>query len=130
MKFVLIIALLLGIMSFASFANERGKEMYTKLTCVACHGEDGRGMVRKKDKISKKTGKYKYRKGDMMPGFENYPKLAGQSSVYLYNQMKDIFDGKRTNGMSNAMSGIKIMIDKTATDEDLKAIADYLSKVK
>lgn len=87
-------------------------------------------MVRKRDRKDKKTGKFKYRKGDPIPGFENYPKLAGQGSVYLYNQMKDILDGRRTNGMSSAMAGIKGFIDSTATDEDLKAVADYLSQVK
>lgn len=87
-------------------------------------------MVRTKDRLNKKTGKYKYRKGDPMPGFEGYPKLAGQNATYLYNQMMDIFEGRRKNGMSAAMAGIKLMVDSTAKEGDLKAIAEYLSKVK
>ena len=107
-----------------------GKELYMKLTCFACHGPEGKGMVRKRDGKDKKTGKFKYRKGDPMPGFEAYPKLAGQNSVYLYNQMKDIFTGKRTNGLTTAMLGIKAFIDSSASDEDLKAVAEYLSQVQ
>jgi len=109
---------------------QRGKEMFMALTCFACHGQEGKGMVRKRDRKSKKTGKWKYRKGDPMPGFEAYPKLAGQNSKYLYTQMMDIFEGRRTNGLSAAMLGIKIMIDSTAKEGDLQAVADYLSQVK
>ena len=112
------------------WANNRGKEMYNTLTCMACHGPEGRGMVRTRDRINKKTGKYKYRKGDAKPGFDGYPKLAGQNATYLYNQMMDIFEGRRTNGQSKAMAGIKLMVDGTAKKGDLKAIAEYLSKVK
>lgn len=107
-----------------------GKTLYTQLTCAACHGKEGRGVVYKRDRKDRKTGKIKARKGDPKPGFEAYPKLAGQNSLYLYNQMMDIFSGKRKNGMSAAMAGIKLMIDQSATDADLKAIATYLSKVK
>ncbi len=109
---------------------KRGQEMYMALTCFACHGQEGRGMVRKKDRKNKKTGKWKYRKGDAMPGFESYPKLAGQHSKYLYTQMMDIFEGRRTNGLSAAMLGIKLMVDSTAKEGDLQAISDYLSQVK
>ncbi|MBC8257479.1 MAG: c-type cytochrome [SAR324 cluster bacterium] len=109
---------------------KRGEQMYMALTCFACHGKEGKGMVRRRDRKNKKTGKWKYRKGDPMPGFESYPKLAGQNSKYLFTQMNDIFDGRRTNGLSAAMLGIKIMVDSTAKEGDLQAIADYLSQVK
>ena len=130
MRIFLIFILSSLFFSTSTFAESRGEMMYKKLTCFACHGEAGRGMVRKKDKFNKKTGKYKYRKGDMLPGFERYPKLAGQSSVYLLEQMKDFFSGKRTNGLSSAMMGVKGLVDSTAKPGDLKAISDYLSKVK
>ncbi|MGK5094708.1 c-type cytochrome [Deltaproteobacteria bacterium TL4] len=107
-----------------------GQTLYQQLTCIACHGPEGKGMVRKRDQIDKNTGAYKYREGDPLPGFEIYPKLAGQSEIYLYNQMKDIFESRRTNGMTRAMLGIKLMIDNSATDDDLKAIAKYLSQVR
>ena len=77
---------------------ERGKQMYMTLTCFACHGQEGRGMVRKRDRKDKKTGKFKYRKGDPMPGFEAYPKLAGQNAIpagtnerYLEGRRKMVF---------------------------------------
>lgn len=126
----LFIFLFFGLSTGTEVWAQDGKELYTKLTCFGCHGPDGKGMVRKRDRKDKKTGKFKYRKGDPLPGFEAYPKLAGQNATYLYNQMKDIFEGRRTNGLSSAMQGIKTFIDSTATDEDLKAIAEYLSKVE
>ncbi len=109
---------------------ERGKQLYMTLTCFACHGPEGKGMVRKRDRKDKKTGKYKYRKGDPMPGFEAYPKLAGQNPKYLYQQMQDIFAARRTNGLTAAMLGIKIMIDSTAKEGDLQAVAEYLAQIK
>ncbi len=129
-SFFVILTMMNGITpSFAADAPD-GKALYMKLTCLGCHGPEGKGLVRKRDRKDKKTGEYKYRKGDPMPGFEAYPKLAGQSEVYLYNQMKDIFTGKRNNGLTAAMLGIKTFIDSTAKDEDLKAVAKYLSQVR
>ena len=109
---------------------ERGKQMYMTLTCFACHGQEGKGMIRKRDRKDKKTGKFKYRKGDPMPGFEAYPKLAGQNANYLLAQMNDIFEGRRKNGLSAAMFGIKLMIDNTAKEGDLEAISEYLAQIK
>ena len=63
-----------------------------------------------------------------MPGFEAYPKLAGQNAKYLLAQMNDIFEGRRKNGLSAAMFGIKLMIDNTAKEGDLEAISEYLAK--
>lgn len=84
-----------------------------------------------KDEIIKLAGKVYYRKGDPIAGFELYPRLAGNNSIYLFRQMKDILDGVRTNGNSNAMAGIKPFLDNlNVTDKELKLIADYLSKVK
>ena len=45
--------------------------------------------------------------------------------------MKDILEGKRTNGNSEAMRGIMPFIESNKiNDDDFVAIADYLSKVK
>ena len=162
-----------------------------KLPCFTCHGPDGRGMVRTKDRIRfflkkkamyrkmvkegipvevvrkliplykkrfwsrekflkaieeligpENTEKYKdiiikiairvyYQKGDPIPGFEGYPRLAGNKKIYLFRQMKDILEGKRTNGNSEAMRGIKSILDKNnVTDSDLEDIAEYLSRVR
>ena len=40
--------------------------------------------------------------------------------------MKDIKSGARSNGQSAAMKGVMTIV----TDEEIKAIAEYLSKLK
>ena len=80
-----------------------GKALYldpTKGGCSACHGKDAKTPI--------------------MP---SYPKLAGQSADYAYNQMKDIQSGKRNNGMTAAMKGITHL----TTDEEKRAIAEWLA---
>jgi hypothetical protein len=88
------------------------------------------------------TGKYKeiiiniagriyWRKGDLIRGFEDYPRHAGNKKIYLFRQMKDILESKRINGNSEAMRGIKPFIDNNnITDDDFRSIAEYLSNVK
>ena len=100
----------------AAAGGKDGAALYKKLTCFACHGNDGKGMYMKS--------------GKMMPGFEAYPTLAGQNSEYLFNQIKDIMAGVRNNGQTKAMIGIKSMLDQQATDDDLRAITKYLEGVQ
>ena len=84
-----------------------------------------------KDIVIKIGGRIYYHKGDLIPGFENYPRHAGNKKLYLYYQMKDILEGKRTNGNSEAMRGIKPFIDSNKiTDDEYMSIAEYLSNVK
>ena len=84
-----------------------------------------------KELIIEVSGRVYYRKGDLIPGFENYPRHAGNKKLYLYAQMKDILENKRTNGNSAAMRGIKPFIDSNKiTDDDYMRIAEYLSNVK
>ncbi len=84
-----------------------------------------------KDIIVKISGRVYYHKGDLIPGFEDYPRHAGNKQLYLYRQMKDILEGRRTNGNSEAMRGIKPFIESNKiTDEDFRSIAEYLSNVK
>ncbi len=84
-----------------------------------------------KDIIIEVAGRIYYYKGDLIPGFENYPRHAGNQKLYLYWQMKDILEGRRTNGNSEAMRGINPFIEgNNITDEDFMSIAEYLSKVK
>ena len=72
-----------------------------------------------------------WHKGDLIKGFEDYPRHAGNKKIYLFRQMKDILEGKRTNGNSEAMRGIKSFIDNNnITDNDFLSIAEYLSNVK
>jgi cytochrome c553 len=76
-------------------------------------------------------GRIYYHKGDLVPGFEDYPRHAGNKKLYLYHQMKDILEGRRTNGNSEAMRGIRPYIQSNKiTDDDFRSIAEYLSNVK
>lgn len=52
-----------------------------------------------------------------------YPKLSGQNAPYLLQQMKDIRDGKRANGLSAAMKAVV----SSVTDEQFEAITNWLS---
>ena len=80
-----------------------GAALYKDKTCNACHGPTGN-----------------------KPLMPNYPKVAGQNAAYMEAQMKDIKSGARNNGQSAAMKGVMHLVN----DEEIKAIADYLSKLK
>lgn len=102
-------ALLIGVLATGFSVNALaldGGALYknpAKGGCLACHGAEGK-----------------------KPLLPTYPKLAGQNAGYLLQQLKDIKSGKRNNGQTAAMKGIMHMVN----DEEMKAIADYLSKVK
>ena len=84
-----------------------------------------------KDIIIEIGGRVYYHKVELIPGFEDYPRHAGNKRLYLYRQMKDILEGKRTNGNSEAMRGIRPYIDSNKiTDDDFMSIAEYLHNVK
>lgn len=76
-----------------------GAELYVAKTCIACHGKDAN-----------------------TPLLPLYPKLAGQSPDYAYNQMVDIKSGARSNGMTAAMKGIMHLVN----EEEMRAIANWL----
>ena len=59
-------------------------------------------------------------KTPIMPG---YPNIAGQNSDYALQQMIDIKSGARSNGQSAAMKGVMGLV----SDEEMKALADYIS---
>jgi len=80
-----------------------GAALYKDKTCNACHGPKG-------DK-------------PLMP---NYPKVAGQNAAYAEQQMKDIKSGARNNAQTAAMKGVMHLVN----DAEMKAIAEYLSKLK
>ena len=77
-----------------------GAALYKQKTCIACHGADGK-----------------------KPLLPEYPRLAGQNAAYIVRQMQDIKSGARANGNSAAMKGIMHLV----SDEDMQAIADWLS---
>ena len=54
------------------------------------------------------------------------PKLTGQNAAYMVEQMKDIKSGARNNGQTAAMKGVMHLVN----DDEIKAIADFLSKLK
>ncbi|MCE5181465.1 MAG: cytochrome c [Betaproteobacteria bacterium] len=95
-------ATLVALVSGAAFAGD-GAKLFAEKTCSACHGKDG-----------KKT---------LMP---DYPKIAGQNVKYIEKQMLDIKSGARSNGNSAAMKGVMVIV----SDEEIKDIAEFVSKMK
>jgi len=101
MKQQLLFAVALAI-SAPVFAAD-GAALFKEKTCWSCHGKDAKTPI--------------------MP---NYPRLAGQNAAYAEEQMKDIKSGKRNNGQTAAMKGVMGLVN----DQEMKDIADYLSKLK
>ena len=87
----------------SAVAAPDGAKLYADKTCNACHGPKG-------DK-------------PLMP---NYPKIAGQNAAYTEQQMKDIKSGARNNGQTAAMKGVMHLVN----DEEIKALSEYLAKLK
>jgi cytochrome c len=77
--------------------------LFAKKTCVACHGKDAK-----------------------TPILPIYPRLAGQSADYAFNQMKDIASGARNNGQTAAMKGIMHLV----SEEEMRTIANWLATLK
>jgi cytochrome c len=102
MKFVMTL-IAAAFVAAPAIAAMDGAALYKDKTCNACHGPKG-------DK-------------PLMP---NYPKVAGQNAAYMEQQMKDIKSGARNNGQTAAMKGVMHLVN----DEEIKAISDYLSKLK
>lgn len=80
-----------------------GATLYKEKTCIACHGKDAKTPIQ-----------------------PNYPKIAGQNAEYALQQMKDIKSGARSNGQTAAMKGVMHLVN----DEEMKILADWLSKLK
>lgn len=94
-------ALLIAVSPLTAVAAD-GAELFKTKTCVACHGKDGKTPI--------------------MP---NYPKIAGQNSAYVLQQMKDIKSGARNNGQTAAMKGVMHLV----SDEEMAALADYIASL-
>ena len=84
----------------AGIHADQGADLYKEKICHTCHGEDG-----------------------TYPVTEDYPVIAGQPVRYLVRQMKDIRDGTRDNGLSEAM---RVTVSNV-TDEEFEAIAEWLA---
>ncbi|PCJ99590.1 MAG: cytochrome C [Alteromonadaceae bacterium] len=87
--------------SQATAAGANGKALYKAKNCITCHGKKG--------------------KSPLMAG---YPKLAGQDKKYLVIQINDIKSGARSNSMTPVMKPNVAAL----SDEEISAIATYLSK--
>lgn len=92
----------LALLGTGSVIAADGAALYKNKTCVACHGKDA--------------------KTPLMP---LYPKLAGQNKDYAKQQMLDIKTGARSNAQSAAMKGIMHLV----SDEEIEALAEYLSSL-
>ncbi len=84
----------------ASAITLDGETLYRTYGCSACHGNAGAAPL------------------------PEHPVLAGQDEAYLIAQMRDFKTGARANGLSASMRGYL----KEVPDEELVAIAKYLSK--
>ncbi|HSG23868.1 MAG TPA: cytochrome c [Azonexus sp.] len=102
MKFVMSL-IAAAIVASPAIAAPDGAALFKDKTCAACHGAKG-------DK-------------PLMP---NYPKIAGQNAAYTEQQMKDIKSGARNNGQTAAMKGVMHLVN----DEEIKALSEYLAKLK
>ncbi len=99
----LLFACVFGLTIGGSAVAADGAALSKTKTCFSCHGKDA--------------------KSPLLPV---YPSLAGQNADYAFNQMKDIKDGKRTNGQTAAMKGVMHLV----SDEEMRAIADWLATLK
>ncbi len=80
-----------------------GKELYVTKGCPACHGADG--------------------KAPLQP---IYPKMNGQNAQYLVATLKAYKVQERKGAQAMLMWGMAAQLN----DDEMKKIANYLSKVK
>jgi len=81
-----------------------GAKLFQEKTCWSCHGKDAK-----------------------TPILPEYPKIAGQNAKYAEEQMLDIKTGARANRNAAAM---KAILEAMVSDEEIKILAEYLSKLK
>ncbi len=99
---LLILSTIVPLLPGAAVQAADGAKVFKEKTCTACHGKDAK-----------------------TPLLPNYPKIAGQNKAYIIQQMKDIKSGARSNGQTAAMKGIMHLV----SDEEIEAVADYVSKL-
>ncbi|QPK64789.1 cytochrome c [Methylomonas sp. LL1] len=81
-------------------------------------GGDAKSAQIGKDKAAMCMGCH----GNTMQGNGQFPKLAGQHPQYLVKQLNDFKSGERKSGPMNGMA-------KSLSDDDIKALAEYLSSL-
>lgn len=89
--------------------NALGKKLFlqgdisrTMVACVNCHGVNGKGLT---------------------PNTSMFPVIGGQQKDYIRRQLVNFRKGDRTN----SPNGIMIRITQKLTDDELEALADYVS---
>ncbi|NOU01241.1 MAG: cytochrome c4 [Gallionella sp.] len=89
--------------------NQIGKRLFIKgdasravIGCINCHGSNGKGRL---------------------PATSMFPVIGGQHKDYLRNQIMSFRNQERTNSASGVMNNIT----KLLTDEEIDALADYIS---
>lgn len=92
-----------------STENQTGKHLFLKgdmsrgvIGCVNCHGENGKGRL---------------------PGTSMFPVIGGQHKEYLSKQITDF----KKNDRTNSASGVMNFTTKLLSDEEIDALADYIS---
>ena len=78
-----------------------GEALYTKYGCYGCHGSNAEGM-------------------------SNFPKLAGKPQNYLIKKLK----GYKAGTIHSNRAGTMQPFAQKLSDEEIEAIAAYLSKIK
>lgn len=94
------------LMSQENAKAQDGKSLYLAKGCIACHGPAGKGVASIKN--------------------TPYPRLSGQNSTYILNQLKALKDGSRKGAMSVMMQPFAMMLSAA----EMKKISDYLATVK
>lgn len=80
---------------------EFGKKLYKEKNCHSCHGDNGDH-----------------------PAGQDFPRLKGQSYAYISNQLRDITQGRRTNGLSTVMQNSVPQL----TEDEIRALARYITR--
>ena len=89
--------------------NELGKKLFTQgdisrtmVACINCHGVNGKGLT---------------------PNTSMFPVIGGQQKDYIRRQLVNFRKGDRTN----SPNGIMNKITQKLTDDELEALAEYVS---
>jgi len=80
-----------------------GNSSTTLAPCIQCHGKNGKGLT---------------------SNSSMFPVIGGQHKEYLRKQLMDFRDKIRTNSPGRIMN----TITKSLTDDEIEALADYVSK--
>ena len=83
--------------ALANTAAEPGAELAFKYHCRTCHGEGGRSEA------------------------VRYPKIAGQTRLYLESRLKYFRDGVEPGNQMNAQAA-------PLSDDDIAGLSDYYSR--